>query len=406
MAKTVPKEYYPFLDGFRALAVLIIIVHHMRRSLDLDHLFETSPTFQWIYLKMKESFNIDLTWLYDSLQGSIWKMKGVLGVEMFFVISGFLITKTLLKENNGKVSIKQFYLRRFLRIYPAYAAMICISLATFFLLNQAKSWDIICTLLRYLFFLQNYYLRNPFLEHTWFMAVIEQFYLVCPLVILAVYSLTKSPVARRSLLIATCLLILFIAPWIRIYYLASGHSPIKGPFQSPFPFLTTTFHLGPVVFGCLLALLEPFWMRWKKKPAWGWFFWIIGMSLFIYLSLNKYWDYFVGEWYFYTLGYLSAGCLIIAAFHGVSFLTRVQQIQWLGRHSYGIYIWHYLALYFWANWLGKLPPLLIILAFLLSSVAFGVISAQTIERYFLSIRERLTVHMNNSSAFNSRISKT
>lgn len=388
-AKTDRNDYYPFLDGFRALAIFIILVHHMRRNLDLDNLFATSPTLQWICRNMKEVFNIDLSGFYDRLQEDIWKMKGVLGVEMFFVISGFLITRILLKENNGRISIRQFYLRRFFKIYPVYAATIFTSLAVFFFLNHAQFREIIATFGRYLFFFQNYYLRNPLLEHTWSLVVIEQFYLVCPLAILGVYALIKSPAVRRGVLIAACLLIISIAPFIRICYLTTGHPPLEWPFQAPFPFLTTLFHLGPIAFGCLLALMEPFWSRWRRNLAWGWFFWIIGATLFIHLSFNKYWDYFVGEWYLYTLGWLSVGCLVIAAFHGVSLVVRVRQIQWLGRHSYGIYLWHYLPLYFWASWMGKIPPLLIILAFLSSSVVLGVLSTKTIERYFLSLRESL-----------------
>ncbi len=307
---------------------------------------------------------------------------------MFFVLSGFLITRILIRGNEDGVLVGQFYRRRFFRIYPVYAMMILISLVLYFSLNPAQFLDAAATLGRYLFFFQNYYLRNPFLEHTWSLVVTEQFYLFFPLVVAAVYSLIKSSAARRMFLVAGCLTVLVMAPWIRIYYLKHGHALLEWPFRSPFPFLTTLYHLGPIVFGCLLALLEPFWRRWGKSPAWGWFFWSIGVSLFVYLSLNKYWDYFVGEWYLYTLGYLSVGCLMIAAFNGVSFFSRIKEIQWLGRHSYGIYIWHYLALYYWATWLGKIPPLLVILAFLASGILLGVISTHTVERYFLRLREK------------------
>ncbi len=384
-------EYYPFLDGFRALAIFMILFHHMRRSLDLDHLLQRSLILEWVYRKAWRIFDVDLSSFYVWLQGSIWKMKGVLGVQMFFVISGFLITRILLRQFDGKISVGRFYQRRFFKIYPIYFFLIIVSLAIFFWQNPAPLTEILTTAGRYLFLLQNYYLRNPFLEHTWSLVVTEQFYLVCPLVILLVYTWVPTAKLRRIVLIGICLALLLTAPMIRIYYLNTGHPPLEWPYRSPFPFLTTLYHIGPVAFGCLLALLEPYLKRWKKNFWCGLAFWITGVSLYVYLTFGFYWDYFVGAWYLYTLGYLASGCLIIAAYHGVSLLVHLKSVQWVGRHSYGIYLWHYLPLCFWSYFLDKVwsRPLVIMVLFMLSSLILGVISTKTIERYFLSLREKV-----------------
>jgi len=377
------------LDGFRAIAIFLILAHHMRRSLDLDHLVKNSAVLEWVYKVMLNLFNIDLTDGYVWLQKTIWRTKGVLGVEMFFVMSGFLITRILLKGADKHSSFKWFYLRRCLRIYPAYAVMVLLSLAIYCWVNPQPLTGMLDTALKYLLFLQNYSIRNPFLEHTWSLVVTEQFYLIAPVVVVIVYACWSSSRARRNVLIGLCLLFMILVPMVRILFLTTGRPLVSWPYESPFPFLTTMFHLGPIVFGCLLALLEPYLQRWEKNVWWGCVFWITGMSLFMYLSFDKYWDYFVGEWYLYTLGYWASGFLIIAAYHGVSLLARLKVVQWVGRNSYGIYLWHYLPLYFWALWLVKLSPLLVMFLFLVSSLILGVISTNTLERYFLQLREKL-----------------
>src|SRR5271156_4374885 len=99
-----PARNIPSLDGLRALSVFMVVSAHV--SGELSRLIPVIPF--WLYI--------------------VW---GALGVQTFFVISGFLITHLLLKELNatGTISLKRFYFRRALRIFPAFYVYLAITLA-------------------------------------------------------------------------------------------------------------------------------------------------------------------------------------------------------------------------------------------------------------------------------------
>ena len=107
MSKIGQGKYYPFLDGLRAFAVLWVLFRHLHSVIDL-------------------AFNFGK---YDSIFNRIGFL-GFLGVDIFFVISGFLITGLLLPDLDDKIRIKRFYSRRFLKIYPHYIFIVLIGFLT------------------------------------------------------------------------------------------------------------------------------------------------------------------------------------------------------------------------------------------------------------------------------------
>ena len=150
-------KYIKGLDTLRALAVMFVIVAHWG-----PHSFETEP----------------LNFIFSKLMPS-----GMFGVDLFFVLSGYLITKILLNARNeapdNKLQIiKSFYVRRMLRIFPIYFLLVFIIA---FVLNDMYVRDHLAYFLTYtsnfLFFKENSF---PLFSHTWSLAVEEQFYIVWP----------------------------------------------------------------------------------------------------------------------------------------------------------------------------------------------------------------------------------
>jgi peptidoglycan/LPS O-acetylase OafA/YrhL len=120
--------------------------------------------------------------------GNPW-IPGDLGVGLFFVISGFLITLLLLREadRTGTVSLSQFYLRRTVRIFPAYYASMAVSLAVDFIRGTVWSPGLLASGAAYLMNYYNAFNNHPTtsIAHAWSLANEEQFYLLWPAAFLA-----------------------------------------------------------------------------------------------------------------------------------------------------------------------------------------------------------------------------
>ena len=149
------RSHYPTLDGVRGLAILLVILFHSSYI----------PRLHWI----------DKLWHGISYSG--W-----FGVDLFFVLSGFLITEILIREKNSEGFFINFYARRFLRIFPLYYLFLVLS---FFVLPQPVQSGF-----AYWIFLSNIiigrlgFYQSPVLDVTWSLSVEEQFYLIWPFLIL------------------------------------------------------------------------------------------------------------------------------------------------------------------------------------------------------------------------------
>jgi len=206
---TVNRADIPSLDGLRAVSIGLVLV---------GHALNQSP----------RSFGFRALFLHADL-----------GVRVFFVISGFLITSLLLNERtqSGSISLKLFYIRRALRILPAFFLFIgCVALLSVLGVTPVPSgsWLFVLT------YTVNFAPYPPFalvLLHLWSLSVEEQFYLLWPLVI-------KSVTPRTCAAIAV--LAIFGSFAVHALHRLSGSNL---PGYAPFPIAC-----GPIAMGCLLAM--------------------------------------------------------------------------------------------------------------------------------------------------------
>jgi peptidoglycan/LPS O-acetylase OafA/YrhL len=190
------------LDGLRAASIIAVLWHHSAR--------DTGPR-------------------------SILVGRGFLGVDLFFVISGFLIVTLLLRERRrtGTVSLSRFYARRFLRIFPPYYLMLLVVAAAAFLGGGNTSAGMRHDLPFAIFYLSNLVPMSSLLAITWSLSTEEQFYLVVP-------ALEKYARRQLPLLLPLAYVVVSLPPF--------GFFP---GLNLPGFFRQTTF--GPILLGVMLA---------------------------------------------------------------------------------------------------------------------------------------------------------
>ena len=307
------------LDGLRAIAVLAVIFYHLNLS--------------------------------DFFPG------GFLGVDIFFTLSGFLITSLLLREKliNGKVDLKRFYIHRFRRLAPAMLAVIgvCSVLVLFFAEDAADQLrkDITPALLYYsnwwqIFSEQSYFEmmnRPPLLQHLWSLAIEEQFYLIWPLIL----SVAVAIKGRSALLLVATLITLITAAWMALLAV-QGNIPIDADPNRLY--LGTDTHTSGLFAGAMLACL---WDPWRldtsfsnkfRSPRIALIVGTFGLAtlflFFIIANETQSWLYRGG----FLLVALATAATIVGSTAPESFYGRVLGspiLRYLGERSYGLYLWHW-----------------------------------------------------------------
>lgn len=369
------KDYYPFLDGFRAVAIVWVMLHHSLAFIpDLEH-----------------------SGLIGKIIGRIGEI-GFFGVDIFFVISGFLITGLLVGDLQSNIRIKRFYTRRFFKIVPHYLLLVVIGLLVLpFIAPDEKIKPL--GVVSYIFFFQNYVPPIASLAHLWSIAIEEHFYLGYALLLALICRLTPS-VKRRYIVLFAVLIILIVAVNLFRAYFFQHYPP---PYKLPLPIQQTHMRFDALIFGCLIKLIEPYLLR---TPRWlghvlKHSFVVIGIAPLVYL----YFHYFKYGWMYYTMVYGAAGCSIMAGLlkqNPLCFITELKFLRWIGKNSYGIYLWHYpIARMIFVNqeritgvlqsWSVGKPYDVVILAVVYSVLAIGLgfLTTVTVERYFLNLRQKV-----------------
>ncbi len=303
--------YMPGVDGLRAFAVTAVLVYHL---------------------------------------GASWLPGGFLGVDVFLVISGFLITSLLLAERRtrGRIDLKRFWIRRALRLLPALFLMLLVVMTAMVVLHPGEVAGLRGALLASLAYVTNWYFvvaevpyfaqfgRPSVLQHLWSLAVEEQFYLIWP----PVLAIALMAVRRRAVVwaIVAAIAASTIAAWV-----------MWQPFTDPsrIYYSTDTRAVG-LLAGVLLALVVPPVTRWARPgPRARGQLDLLGVAclaavLGAMLTLGDL-DRLLYQGGFLVVALATAGLVLVAA-HPASRLGVAlgwAPLVWIGLRSYAIYLWHW-----------------------------------------------------------------
>ncbi|MBX2985069.1 MAG: acyltransferase [Bacteroidia bacterium] len=368
------KIYFPNLNGLRFIAALLVIIHHIEQ--------------------LKSISKIDNYWGTVPFIGII----GKLGVVLFFVLSGFLITYLLLTEEYSfkKINIGKFYIRRILRIWPLYYLIIILAFLVlpnidlFVLPNYSKEViysNLLPKLVLYAIFFPNLVLSIlgvvPYASHTWSIGTEEQFYLVWPVILKLVKKYRIG------------LMFFIIAFYIAFGTFLQSHYSDFIPYKNVIRAFWSTFNIDCMAIGGLFAILL-FQKNKLLKLLQNNILFYLTICVTIFLMVKGiYIPKFHYEFYSVLFGII---ILNFASNNTINISLENRALNYLGNISYGLYMYHpigiILALYICSfinlsNWL--IYPFSIILTILMAGLSY-----QYFESFFLRYKEKFSIVMSGN----------
>jgi peptidoglycan/LPS O-acetylase OafA/YrhL len=349
--------YMPGLDGLRALSILIVLVAHL---------------------------------------GFEKVVPGGLGVTIFFFVSGFLITRILVGEQNktdGKIELGGFYIRRFLRLMPALGVFI---MGSWLLMTPFGGKPLGIQLAAACLYFMNYYkvLGDNFgwepvivpWGHLWSLAVEEHFYLIFPAA-LALFG--KDHMSRMRLVIGA---IIASAVWRAFIVTHLG-------WEGSYTYEATETRLESIAWGCLLAIMLDGAPREKARIGWlvGWPWVAIGLSAVLFTLIFRD-EAFRATWRYSVQGAaLFLLVLNLYALRSARFaidLFEIKPLRWIGRLSYSLYLWHWPMIWIAFKMLGlelgsdERLTLPVMAAVVIASFVFASASYYFVERPLFALRKK------------------
>lgn len=311
------RRYITGLDGIRAIAVIMVLAYHLKLA------------------------------LFKS---------GFLGVTVFFVLSGYLITGILISEveEEGTIDLKNFWLRRIRRLVPAVMSMAVVIIFVSAVVNRViftkGCKDFLASVLGFnnwwqIFNKVSYFeaagVPSPF-THCWSLAIETQFYLIYPLILLGIYKLAKSRGegrAKRGLLFAGVTLLLALISVILMIVLFDPQQDASRVYYG------TDTRAFSLLFGALLAILWDYRMVPRRLSASvNMVLGIVSFAVLLVMTIaingsSNFW-YRGGQF----VGTILTVLVIYTVLGRKTWLSRFLSnpvLKWIGDRSYSIYLWHY-----------------------------------------------------------------
>lgn len=331
----------PSLYGLRALSVLLVINHH----LSVQHnWFQSSFGLKWLTFEFIKD--------------------GQIGVTIFFVISGFLITTLLIQEErtNQEISLKKFYIRRSLRIFPAYYFLLLV----YFLLQSVQylhipfdAWLTALTYTKYLNWDSDWYTA-----HAWSLSIEEQFYIFWPIVF--------KYLRNHRILIAT--LVSLASPSIRLLSFFYANDLFND--------LTIFTRVDAISIGCLLAIFQKRIITGVSK-YWKVLFiaslFLLFSMRYIMVVLSRFGIGGINPMLLGSFGTITIFLICFILLYSCFGPKRIwyyflnsKPMVFLGKISYSLYLWQQLFL-IKTNWAINQLPYSILYIFIMSIFSFYLI---------------------------------
>lgn len=313
--------YVPALDGIRAVAIILVLLYHAH---------------------------------IKPFHG------GFIGVDIFFVVSGFLITALLMEEHahSGSVSYKNFLLRRARRLLPALVVLLAVIGLWASLFSQRNLDQFQRDVAPSLFYVSNWWqifwndvpyfasTDPPLLRHMWSLAVEEQWYIIWPLCFVFVYRIKRNVLSKATALFGIAILVSLVVAFL---YVAGDEA------RSNLLYLSTPTRSVGLLMGAGLALV---WSPWKlvkrespgrhagqisdkRLSALGFSCLVLLLALSTFLYANRSVYYRGGSLFVAVLSVVLVACAVHPNATSIHGFFRLPWLVGIGRRSYGIYLWHW-----------------------------------------------------------------
>ncbi len=318
--------YQPGLDGLRAISVIAVILYHA---------------------------------------GFTWMTGGFFGVEVFFVVSGYLITSLLLdeREQSHRVSLSQFWLRRARRLLPAlFTMLIAVSLWTSLFGTAEQQSTLKRDLPWSIFYVNNWgqilgkapYFASvdpPLLRHLWSLAVEEQWYLIWPLVFVGTMAIGLGRLRPRAIAFASASFAL-----MALMYVLHANTPPSGTIwwfghqvnRTNFMYLSTITRASGLLLGASCAFVWRPWRANRPMRKFGTRLDPLGAAaltlLVCIMSVAVLTEGYIYQWLLAMVSILSMITVAVVVHpdaHGFRAILGWRPLVEVGRRSYGLYLWHW-----------------------------------------------------------------